>query len=77
MVVQGFVCDEFNNVYILDVRNNVVYVVDGLGKFVCFIENDMDWFFFFWVFYMDRDILWIGMINGCLYCIVIQGIDIK
>lgn len=55
----------------------MVYVVDGLGKFVCFIENDMDWFFFFWVFYMDRDILWIGMINGCLYCIVIWGIDIK
>lgn len=77
MAAQGLACDELNNVYISDARNNVIHVVDGAGKFVRFIENDMDRFFSPWALYMDKDTLWIGTTNGRLYRTVIQGIDIK
>lgn len=67
MAAQGLACDKNNNVYISDARNNVIHVVDGTGKFIRFIENDLERFFSPWALCVDDNKLWIGTSNGRLY----------
>jgi hypothetical protein len=67
MAAQGLACDKNNNVYISDARNNVLHVVDGSGKFVRFIVNDLKRFFSPWALCVDDNKLWIETSNRRLY----------
>ncbi|XP_061172261.1 uncharacterized protein LOC133181713 [Saccostrea echinata] len=67
MAAQGLACDKDSNVYVSDARNNVIHVVDTSGKFIRFIENDMERFFSPWSLCVDDNKLWIGTSNGRLY----------
>ena len=67
MAAQGLACDKNNRIYISDARNNVIHVVDGAGKFVCFIENDTERFFSPWALCVDDNKLWIGTSSGSLF----------